>query len=168
MVETTDYSNLSHGLNIHVIGRPNMSDDLKNMPDSYWKERLTPEQYSVVRKRGTEAPGSGIYLNSHDDGMYRCVACGQELFTSDTKFESSMPGLTGWPAFYAEAAQGRVELREDKSMFTTRTEVTCARCGAHLGHLFADDPAVKDKGGQHYCINSCALTFQAKKPQAEV
>jgi methionine-R-sulfoxide reductase len=136
-----------------------MNDDLKNKPDEYWREKLTPEQYEVVRNKGTEAPGTGIYVDNHDKGMYRCVACGQELFASDTKFESTMPGLQGWPAFYAEAAQGRVELHEDKSMFTTRTEVTCAHCGAHLGHLFTEDPTVKDKGGQHYCINSCALQF---------
>jgi peptide-methionine (R)-S-oxide reductase len=138
-----------------------MADDLKNMPDSYWREKLTPEQYRVMREKGTEAPGSGVYADSTDKGVYRCVACGQELFLSDTKFESTVPGLQGWPAFWAEAAKGRVELKADNSMFMHRTEVTCARCGAHLGHLFEGDPVIADKGGKHYCVNSCALKFEA-------
>jgi peptide-methionine (R)-S-oxide reductase len=144
-------------------GEVQMADDLKNMPDDYWRERLTPEQFRVVRMKGTEAPGSGQYVDTQDDGVYRCVACGQELFKSDTKFESTLPGLRGWPAFYAEAAKGRVELREDNSMFMKRTEITCSKCGAHLGHLFEGDPVVADKGGQHYCVNSCALTFEPGK-----
>jgi len=140
-----------------------MSDqDLKNKPESYWREKLTPEQYRVLREAGTEYPGTGEYVDYDEAGMYRCAACGQELFSSDTKFESSLPGLVGWPAFYAEAAKGRVELREDNSGGMQRTEVICARCGSHLGHLFEDDPAVMDKGGQHYCVNSCALEFEPK------
>ena len=139
-----------------------MMDDMKNMPDEYWRKKLTPEQYHVLREKGTEAPGVGQYVDNHEDGTYHCVACGQELFTADTKFESTLPGLQGWPAFYAEAAKGRVELREDNSLGMRRTEVTCARCGSHLGHLFEDDPAVMDKGGQHYCVNSCALDFKQK------
>jgi methionine-R-sulfoxide reductase len=137
-----------------------MDVDLKNKPDSYWRERLTPEQYSVMRKKGTEAPGAGKYVQDVGDGMFHCAGCGQELFASDAKFESTLPGLTGWPAFYAEAAKGRVELREDNSLGMRRTEVVCAKCGAHLGHLFEGDPAVKDKGGMHYCVNSCALDFK--------
>jgi peptide-methionine (R)-S-oxide reductase len=137
-------------------------EDLKNKPDSYWRERLTPEQYRVLREKGTEAPGSGKYVDMDDAGMYTCAACGQELFASDTKFESSLPGLVGWPAFYAEAAQGRVELKPDNAMGMTRTEITCARCGSHLGHLFEDDPAVKDQGGKHFCVNSCSLEFKPK------
>lgn len=140
-----------------------MADELKNKPDSYWREKLTPEQYRVLREKGTEAPGTGEYVNKAGDGMYHCAACGQELFASDTQFESTMPGLQGWPAFYAEAAKGRVELRPDNSMFMHRTEIICARCGSHLGHLFEGDPAVKDKGGMHYCVNSCALKFEPKK-----
>ncbi len=135
--------------------------DLKNMPDSYWREKLTPEQYHVMREKGTEAPGTGRYVSNDADGVYRCAACGQELFKSNTKFESTLPGLVGWPAFWAEAAEGRVELRPDNSMFMKRTEVVCARCGAHLGHLFEGDPMVKDKGGKHYCVNSCALEFKS-------
>jgi methionine-R-sulfoxide reductase len=137
-----------------------MDTDLKNKPDSYWREKLTTEQYSVMRKKGTEAPGAGKYVDDVGDGMFHCVGCGQELFASDTKFESTLPGLRGWPAFYAEAAKGRVELREDNTLGMRRTEVVCAKCGAHLGHLFEGDPAVKDKGGMHYCVNSCALDFK--------
>ena len=135
-------------------------EDLKNKPDSFWREKLTPEQYRVLREKGTEAPGTGEFAEKYDDGMYHCAACGQALFASDTKFESTMPGLQGWPAFYAEAAKGRVELRPDDSLGMHRTEVVCARCGSHLGHLFEGDPAVKDKGGKHYCVNSCALKFE--------
>jgi peptide-methionine (R)-S-oxide reductase len=135
-------------------------EDLKHKPESYWREKLTPEQYRVLRERGTEAPGSGQYTDFDGQGVYRCAACGQELFMSDTKFESTLPGLQGWPAFWAEAAKGRVELREDNSGGMHRTEVVCARCGSHLGHLFEGDPVVADKGGQHYCVNSCALTFE--------
>ena len=138
-------------------------EDLKAKPDSYWREKLTPEQYRVLRERGTEAPGTGEYVDMGENGMYQCAACGQELFSSDTKFESTLPGLQGWPAFYAEAAKGRVELRPDDSMGMDRTEVVCARCGSHLGHLFEGDPAVKEHGGTHYCVNSCALKFAPKK-----
>jgi methionine-R-sulfoxide reductase len=134
-------------------------DDMKRKPDTYWREKLTPEQYRIMREKGTERPGSGQYVDTFDDGIYRCAACGQELFRGDTKFESTMPGLQGWPAFYAEAAKGRVSLHEDNSMFMHRTEITCARCGAHLGHLFEGDPAVAEQGGKHYCVNSCALDF---------
>jgi methionine-R-sulfoxide reductase len=136
-----------------------MLEDLKNKPESYWRAKLTPEQYHVLRERGTETPGAGEYMNKAGDGMYRCAACGQELFSSDTQFESTLPGLQGWPAFWAEATAGRVELREDNSMGMHRIEITCARCGSHLGHLFEGDPVVKDKGGRHYCVNSCALAF---------
>jgi peptide-methionine (R)-S-oxide reductase len=135
-------------------------DDIRTKPDSYWREKLTPEQYQVLRQKGTEAPGSGEYVNKTDDGMYACAACGQELFSSDTKFESSMPGLVGWPAFYAEAAKGRVELHDDNTLGMHRTEIVCSRCGSHLGHLFEDDPA--SKNGMHYCVDSVALKFEPK------
>jgi len=140
-------------------------DDMKNKPDAYWKGKLTPDQYRVMRAKGTEAPGSGVHVDNYDAGMYRCAGCGQELFSSDTKFESMVPGLVGWPAFYAEAEKGHVELHEDKLFGMRRTEITCARCGAHLGHLFEGDPAVSDKGGKHYCVNSCALDFVPEKKQ---
>jgi peptide-methionine (R)-S-oxide reductase len=130
--------------------------DMKNKPEEYWKEKLTPEQYRVVRQKQTETPWTGVHVNNHDDGMYRCVACGQELFSSETKFESG----SGWPSFYDVAKQGHVELRDDTSHGMTRTEAVCSNCGAHLGHVFPDGPA--DKTGQRYCINSCALDFKAK------
>jgi len=95
--------------------------------------------------------------------MYHCAACGQELFSSDTQFESTIPGLQGWPAFWAEAAKGKVELVDDFSYGMHRQEVVCARCGSHLGHVFENDPAVKEHGGRHYCVNSCALKFAPKK-----
>lgn len=138
-----------------------MNEDFRNKPESYWREKLTPEQYRVLRERGTETPGTGEYVDMDKAGMYRCAACGQELFASDTKFESSMSGLVGWPAFYAEAAEGRVELRDDNSLGMHRTEIICSRCGSHLGHLFEGDPAAKN--GKHYCVNSCALEFEAKQ-----
>ncbi len=142
-----------------------MSEDLKKLPDNYWKEHLTPEQYKVMRQRGTEPPWSGKYVKAPGDGMYHCAACGQELFASGTQFESTLPGLQGWPAFYAEASQGRVELREDDSWGMHRTEIVCGNCGAHLGHLFEGDPAAKN--GKHYCVNSCALKFDPKDEAAE-
>ena len=134
-----------------------MAEDMKNKPEEYWKAKLTPEQYKVLREKGTEPPNSGSYVDNDEAGIYSCAACGQELFTSDTKFESTLPGLAGWPAFYAEAAKGQVELKEDNSWGMHRTEIVCARCGSHLGHLFEGDPAVK--GGMHYCVNSCSLDF---------
>ncbi|HSX01920.1 MAG TPA: peptide-methionine (R)-S-oxide reductase MsrB [Candidatus Saccharimonadia bacterium] len=134
-----------------------MADDLKHQSDAYWKEKLSPERYRIMRQQGTEAPWTGVYVDNHADGMYRCAACGQELFSSATKFESG----SGWPSFYDVAAAGRVELHDDDSVGMRRTEVTCARCGAHLGHVFPDGPA--DKTGQRYCINSVALQFDAAK-----
>ena len=136
-----------------------MSEDYKSKPDSYWREKLTPEQYRVLRQKGTEAPDASTSL-SDEDGMYACAACGQELFASDTKFESTLPGLVGWPAFYAEAAEGRIELNDDDSLGMRRTEITCARCGSHLGHLFENDPA--SANGLHYCVNAVALNFKPK------
>ncbi len=133
-----------------------MAEDLKNKPDEYWKAKLTPEQYRVVREKGTEAPFTGEYVDNHDDGTYKCVACGVELFSSEMKFESG----SGWPSFYDVARAGTVELHDDKSFGMVRTEATCANCGAHLGHVFPDGPA--EKTGQRYCINSCSLDFAPK------
>jgi peptide-methionine (R)-S-oxide reductase len=127
------------------------------LSDDDWKAKLTPEQYHVLREKGTEAPGSGKLLNNKDTGDYTCAACGAVVFKSDTKFDSG----SGWPSFYDMAADHAVTLTEDNSLGMSRTEVTCANCGSHLGHLFHDVPA--QPTGMRFCINSAALDFQAKK-----
>lgn len=125
--------------------------------ESEWKKELTPEQYRILREKATEAPFSGKYLDMKARGMYTCAACGTNLFSSDTKFESG----TGWPSFTDVVEHGNVELKEDNSYGMRRTEVVCASCGGHLGHLFDDGP--QDKGGKRYCINSACLMFKPKK-----
>ncbi len=120
-----------------------------------WREQLTPEQYEVTRKAGTERAFTGPHLDEKRDGMFRCVGCGTELFSSDTKFESG----TGWPSFTDPANLENVELRFDDSYGMRRTEVVCKTCDAHLGHVFEDGPG---ESGQRYCINGCALTFDEK------
>ncbi len=121
--------------------------------DTEWRETLTPEQYRVLREQGTERPFTGKYWNLKDDGTYTCTACGQELFRSETKFDSGC----GWPSFYDALESGHVELREDTTHGMSRTEVVCSRCGGHLGHVFEDGPAPT---GLRYCINSASLQFR--------
>lgn len=138
-----------------------MTNGMKSKDDAYWRAKLTPEQYRVLREQGTEAPGTGKYVNTTDDGMYHCAACRQVLFASSAKYESTTPGLVGWPAFSDLASNGAVVLRQDDTLGMRRTEITCARCGSHLGHLFEGDPAAAN--GKHYCVNSCALDFKPHK-----
>ena len=124
--------------------------------DEEWRQELTPEQYSVLRQAGTERAFTGKYWDSHEDGIFRCAACGAELFSSDTKFDSG----SGWPSFTDPLVAEAIETRPDDALGMRRTEVVCKRCGGHLGHLFDDGP--RDKGGLRYCINSCALELDKK------
>jgi peptide-methionine (R)-S-oxide reductase len=132
----------------------------KQYTDEELKKKLTPEQYHILRENGTEAPFSGQYFNHNEKGMYTCAICGAELFSSDTKFDSSAPGLMGWPSFYDVAKSDAVNLSEDNTMGMKRVEITCANCGSHLGHLFEDVPG--EEHDKHYCINSAALDFEPK------
>lgn len=124
--------------------------------DEEWRQRLTPEQYAVLRRAGTEPPFTGKYVDTDDDGVYRCAACGNSLFDSGAKFHSG----SGWPSFTDALSPGAVELVEDRSHGMVRTEVRCARCHSHLGHVFDDGP--RDRSGLRYCMNSVALDLQKR------
>jgi len=125
--------------------------------DAEWRAELTPEQYDVLRRGGTERAFTGRYWDAHDDGIYRCAGCGAELFDATTKFESG----TGWPSFTEPKIADAVETRDDTAYGMRRTEVVCKRCGGHLGHVFDDGP--RDQGGLRYCINSCSLDLAPRE-----
>ena len=132
-----------------------MSDKILKTDDE-WKRILTEEQFRVLREKGTETPNSGKYYRFHKHGVFLCAACGNELFSSETKFESG----TGWPSFWAAVSSDNVETAPDHSLDRERTEVLCARCGGHLGHAFADGP---EPTGMRYCINSVSLGFREEE-----
>lgn len=123
--------------------------------DTEWRQELTPEQFHILREQGTERPWTSEYLDIHDDGMFHCAGCGAPLFSTDTKFESG----SGWPSFYEPAVAENVTLHRDSSHGMTRTEVRCANCDGHLGHVFEDGP---QPTGLRYCINGCALDFEKR------
>lgn len=136
-----------------------MPDTMKDKSEDYWKQKLTPQQYHALREKGTEMPGSGEHLNEASPGKFVCAGCGNVVFASESKYESTTPGLIGWPSFSEPENSDAVELVEDTSHGMHRTEAVCSNCGGHLGHLFDDSSS---PNGKHFCINSVALDFEAK------
>jgi peptide-methionine (R)-S-oxide reductase len=138
------------------MAMPSSENFAVEKPDEQWRRELAPEAYNVLRAHGTERAGTSPLNDEHRAGLFRCAACGQELFSSDTKFDSG----SGWPSFFKPLA-GAVGTGEDRSHFMRRTEVHCARCGSHLGHVFPDGP---QPTGERYCMNGVALRFEPTKP----